>query len=97
MTRSRKKTPCGHYVNKQTWFKGLYNRKLRRRPIDWDNGVSSMPDGNAYRKANESWEIDDYRTTFVAFEAYRCDEPCWRVRDGKMTCRRCYERFFISK
>ena len=97
MTRSRKKTPCCHYVNKDGWYKGHYNRRLRRNPIDWDEGVPSLPDGNAYRRANESWEIDDYRATHVTLDEFRCDEPCRKLREGKTTCRRCYERLFIGK
>ena len=85
MTRSRKKTPCCHIVKKDSWFKGHYNRKLRRTPIDFDEGVSSIPDGMAYRKANESWMIDDFRSVGVTFGDFWDDDRDW------------YERLYIRK
>lgn len=91
MTRSRKKTPCGHYVKKDTWYKNVFNRKIRRNPINWDEGVSSMPDGMAYRKANESWLIDDYRVVGITFDDYRDPDA------DEAEQRNYYERFCIRK
>lgn len=85
MSRSRKKTPCCHIVKKDTWFKRHFNRKLRRAPIDFGEGVSSLPDGNAYRKANESWLIDDWRSVHVSFGEFWSDD------------RNDYERWYIRK
>ena len=85
MSRSRKKTPCCHIVKKEPWYKGHFNRKLRRRPIDWDEGVSSIPDGMAYRKANESWIIDDFKSVGVTFAEYRLGD------------RNMYQKWYIRK
>ena len=90
MTRSRKKTPCCHIVKKDTWFKGHYNRKLRRTPIDYEEGVSSIPDGNAYKRANESWFIDDWKSLFTTFED-------WQDWDDGPDARNEYERWYIRK
>lgn len=85
MSRSCKKTPCCHIVKKDPWYKRWFNRRLRRRPVDWAEGVSSMPDGGAYRRANESWLIDDWSRLFVTFE-----ESSARTRDQ-------YERWYTRK
>lgn len=37
-------------------YKKLFNRKLRRC-----NDYKDIPNGNAYRKMNNSWDIADYR------------------------------------
>ena len=92
MTRSRKKTPCCHIVKKDTWFKGHYNRKLRRAPIDFAEGVSSIPDGMAYRKANESWEIADWKDVGRTYGEY---DP-WRECSEEER-RNSYERWYIRK
>ena len=84
MTRSRKKTPCCHIVKKEPEYKAIFNRKLRRNPIDWDEGVSTVPDGGAYRKANESWLIDDWKSVGTTFEEY------WGDRNS-------YEKWYIRK
>jgi len=85
MSRSRKKTPCCHIVKRDGFYKGIFNRKLRRQPIDWDEGVSSVPDGMAYRKANESWLIDDWKAVGTTFEESHTDD------------RNRYERWYIRK
>ena len=70
MTRSRKKTPCCHCAGHDGWWKRVYNRKLRRNPIDFDEGVSTIPDGMAYRRMNESWEISDLKSLYATVEDY---------------------------
>jgi len=85
MTRSRKKTPCCHIVKRDGWYKGLFNRKLRRQPIDWAEGVSAIPDGNAYRRANESWLIDDWKDVGTTFDGSAGADRNW------------YEKWYIRK
>ena len=92
MARSRKKTPCCHCAGHDGSWKRIYNRKLRRNPIDYDEGVSSVQDGNAYKRVNESWEISDLKETHLAFEEYLpgCFDSEEERRDN-------YEKFFIRK
>lgn len=88
MSRSRKKTPCCHCAGHDGSWKRIYNRKLRRNPVDMREGVSAIPDGMAYRRANESWEISDMKEVGTTFE-----EVC-EIADGD---RNWYERWYIRK
>ena len=85
MSRSRKKTPCCHIVKREPEYKAIFNRQLRRQPIDWGEGVSSIPDGGAYRRANESWLIDDWKAVGTTFEESHADDRNW------------YEKWYIRK
>ena len=85
MTRSRKKTPCCHIVKKDGWYKSHFNRLLRRHPINYDDGVSSIPDGKAYRKAHETWLIDDWKCVGITFGESRFED------------RSMYEKWYIRK
>lgn len=87
MTRSRKKTPCCHVVKPDPWYKPIFNRKLRRNPIDFDEGVSTIPDGMAYRRANESWLIYDWKDVGTTFEQFHDDGE-----DDRNWYERCYIR-----
>lgn len=64
MSRSYKKFPCykcaGDKTNKKT-----FNRKLRRT-----TGIEDIPSGNAYRKMNESWDINDF-VCYCTWENYK--------------------------
>jgi len=84
MTRSYKHTPCCHCAGHDGSWKAVFNRKVRRNPIDFSEGVSSIPDGNAYRKANESWLIADCKAVGLTFDEYHGS------RNG-------YEHFYIRK
>lgn len=57
MSRSRKKNPIIKCAGDKT-LKTAYNRKFRRKK------ELDFPSGNAYRKANESWEISDFRVGY---------------------------------
>lgn len=65
MSRSRKKTPCFHVSSRDRRFKKWYNRKLRKL------GLDAIPDGNAYRKMNESWYVDEGRNVGRTYREYR--------------------------
>jgi len=69
MTRSRKKTPCCHIVKRDGWWKKAFNKRIRR--------MQDVPDGNAYRRANESWLIDDWKCVMGRrqFEMWLEEEP----------------------
>jgi len=87
MSRSRKKTPCCHIVKKDTWWKGWFNRRIRRVPPD-----EEIPDGGYYRKMNCSYLIDDLP------DVGRSLEDFWSSRDCAEEERRDnYERFYIRK
>ena len=67
MSRSHRKNPIVTEGSFSGWSKRMkqkFNRKLRRT-----TGVEDIPDGNAYRKMNESWDISDYsfRTPWLAY------------------------------
>lgn len=88
MSRSRKKTPCCHCAGHDGSWKRIFNRKLRRNPIDMREGVSTLPDGMAYRRANESWEISDLKEVGTTFDDVR------EIADGD---RNWYERCYVRK
>ena len=73
MTRSRKKTPCCHCAGHDGSWKRIFNRKVRRNPIDYDQGVSSIQDGTAYRRMNDSWLISDLKCITATVEDYMDD------------------------
>ena len=98
MSGSFKKTPSCHFVKKQSEQKKLFNRRLRRAPaVDERQGVSSVPDGNAYRRANESYDIADWHDVGRSYEDYRARH----IRQGsyvdERTCRRQYEKQYLRK
>jgi len=97
MTRSYKHTPCCHLAGHDGWLKAVYNRKVRRNPIDFAEGVSAIQDGMAYKRANESWDISDLKCVHITLEDYRCDAPCSKAREGKLTCRSCYAQHYVRK
>ena len=67
MSRSYKKHPVIKYAGNKD-YKKLFNRRLRRTA-----GIDDIPNGNAYKKMNESWEINDICS--------RCDWPQYRDID----------------
>jgi len=92
MTRSRKKTPCCHVAGKDNTWKAIYNRRLRRIPnVDYENGVSTIPDGMYYRRLNCPWNISDLKCTHVTFADYY--DPC----DDEAKELNLYQRFYIRK
>ena len=84
MTRSYKHTPCCHCAGHDGSWKRIFNRKLRREPIDYIEGVSSLPDGMAYKRANESWDISDLKEVGTTPDEY------WGDRNQ-------YEKWFVRK
>lgn len=73
MSRSYKKV--GHCKNEKSCKKGkqFANRRLRRKGIDYE-----IPNGKAYKKLNESWDICDYHClmSWKDYEAW-CARPRW--------------------
>lgn len=62
MSRSYKKHPIIKYAGCKD-YKKIYNRKLRRT-----TNIDDIPNGNAYKKMNESWNINDI-TSWCSWEA----------------------------
>ena len=91
MTRSRKHTPCCHVAGHDGSWKRIYNRKVRRNPIDFYEGVSTVQDGMAYRRMNESWEISDLKCVHVTVEDYYDDDV------DEADARNWYEHDYIRK
>lgn len=72
MTHSYKKHPYCHVVKKDSSFKKIYNRRIRRRKLE-------CPDGMSYKKLNESWEIEDLSDT-ITFEQYK-NSPWIKIKN----------------
>ena len=65
--------------------------------MDEDEGVSAIPDGNAYRRMNESYDIDDYHDVGLTFEEYRSAQKYWGHFVDDATCRQQYEKWYLRK
>ena len=91
MSRSRKKTPCCNGVKPDGSWKAIYNRKVRR------NRDPYFPNGNCYRKMNESYNIHEWRVVGTTFLQYQTPTNIYghdRTLDEK---RLDYERYFLRK
>lgn len=98
MSRSRKKTPSCHVIAKQSDFKKIFNRRLRRNFVmDENEGVSAIPDGNAYRRMNESYNIDNYTEVGLTYEEFRASLLKRGTFVNEKTCRQDYERWYLRK
>ena len=73
MSRSFKR--IGHCKSEKSCKKGkqFANRRLRRKGIDYE-----IPNGKAYKRLNESWDICDYHClmSWKDYEAW-CARPRW--------------------
>ena len=73
MSRSYKKV--GYCKCKRSCKKGKQyaNRRLRRKGVNYE-----IPNGKAYKKLNESWDICDY-SCIVTWKNYQnwCERPRW--------------------
>lgn len=72
MSRSYKKHPVIKYAGCKD-FKKLYNRRLRRSN---KIGIEDIPNGGAYKKFNESWNINDIEEmcTWEEYQFWYADE-----------------------
>ena len=65
--------------------------------MDEREGVSAVPDGSAYRRMNESYDIDDYHDVGLTYEEFRASS----VDRGRFTdekaCRQDYEKRYLRK
>lgn len=64
MSRSYRHSPWMKCAG-DTEYKKIFNRKLRRC-----DDCQDIPDGNAYKKMNNSWDIADYRFN-CSWEVFR--------------------------
>lgn len=72
MSRSYRKTSWEFLYSKHRSVKKDFNRRIRRgADVDFEQGVISIPNGGAYRKANESWEICDGERLGPSWPEYR--------------------------
>ena len=67
VSRSYKHNVIVKYA-KDTWYKKYFNRKVRR-----NSKFQSIPDGNAYKKLNNTWDICDFpcRADYNDFKTWR--------------------------
>lgn len=81
MSRSFKKV--GHCKCERSCKKGKQyaNRRLRRKGIDYE-----IPNGKAYKKLNESWDICDYHC-LMSWKDYEvwCARPRWWQEPREVT------------
>lgn len=78
MSRSYKKHP--YYGPKDQWYKNFSNRKLRRM----HKRGETVPDGNAYRKVVDPWDICDHSTSITLEETiHRAVRQVWRNGTGR--------------
>lgn len=71
MSRSYKKHPIIKYAGNKD-YKKRFNRKLRRT-----TGIEDIPNGNAYKKMNESWDINDI-IDWCSWEKYKS----WNINNN---------------
>jgi hypothetical protein len=68
-------------------MKKIFNRRLRR-----SQKCDNIPDGNAYRKYNNPWDIADYTYRYDDFNHF------WNVQkdyyDSKEACYRDWKKWF---
>ena len=98
MSRSRKKTPSIHYVAKCGWMKKVFNRRLRRNfVVDEEQGVPAVPDGNAYRRMNDSYDINDWHVVGTTYDVFRARQINHGTFENEKTCRSDYEKWYLRK
>ena len=91
MSRSYKKTPSCHVVKRDGWYKKHYNRKLRRTHL------LDIPSGNAYRKMNESWNIDDFHEVGLSYERFRDSQIRMGNYIDEPTSKMQYREWYLRK
>jgi len=62
MSRSYKKTPY-YGLRKDQFYKRYSNKKIRQ----WHRQHKDIPDGNAFRKLVDSWNICDFHHVFSLY------------------------------
>lgn len=68
MSRSYKKFGSCPNTSKTPGMKAAFNRRVRRIPIDFIEGVSTIADGGAFKKLNETWDICDGKSMAKGFD-----------------------------
>lgn len=66
MGKSYKKHGFIHAAGHDGSWKKIFNRRLRR-----SNKIKDIPNGNAYKKLNCSWNISDWPCIAPSFEEFR--------------------------
>lgn len=91
MSRSYKHTPSCNVVKPDGSFKRFFNRRLRR------SHMLDLPQGNAYRKLNETWKIHDWRQVGVSFGDYCRSRHAFGFHEPPDVQRDDYERYYLRK
>ena len=92
MSRSRKKTPSCHIAGRDGRMKRLFSRRVRRVP-----DLYGIPDGGAYRKMNETWDISDWHEVGLPYESFRKKRIEFGLYEGERACRNLYEKCYLRK
>ena len=77
MSRSYKKTGVlkdNDGAGKKRSWKKLFNRKLRRNK----EAMLEMPSGNAYKKANNSYDISDFAFHYDRYGTYDTEDERYK-------------------
>lgn len=72
MSRSKRKTPG--WKDRNTFMKNYANRRIRRKPIDYD-----MSSGGNYRKETSPWDISDWK--FLLYTDDQVKDYCKRFNE----------------
>ena len=102
MSRSYKKYPKAHYIKRDSSYKKIYNRRLRRTHV---LDTISPHSKAGYKKLNDSYEIDDW-ACYVSWEEWwskgkpLCVWNCKKLVEGcpqEKECYKCWEKFVLRK
>lgn len=71
--------------------------KKRFSRIVRKTGPEDVPNGNAYRKMNETWDISDWHQVGLSYEAFKK----WQIELGRYAnekqCRNEYAKWYLRK
>jgi hypothetical protein len=92
MSRSRKHIACCGMVAKDRGAKKRFNRRIRRARLDRD---FCRP--GDFRRANETWEIEEGRDHHATYEGYRDVRKRLGEFKDERSCREEFEKQFLRK
>lgn len=91
MSKSRKKHGFVHGAGHDGSWKKIFNRRLRQ-----NKKFNDIPDGNAYKKLNCSWNISDWPHIAPTFEEF-CSYDWAKEGYSKEELKNLYERWYYRK
>lgn len=92
MSRSYKKTPSCHVVGRDGRMKKVFSRRVRRT-----TDPDGVPNGGAYRKMNETWDISDCHEVGLSYGEFRKQCIEFGQYEDERSCRNQYEKWYLRK